>query len=297
MKRRVLLFIVSLLVVCCAAPAFAMDVMMGAKAGYYVWTPFYKDFGASGMSDIDYGTGMLAGPIVSLLLSPDLTFSLAGLAGRQSTHWQSVFSDFHDPAIKITGGYYFDTLRVDVDSALSYRLSDNYKLFVGYKFLYLSTDYKYTELRTTSGPPPNSIDEIDVMDMRLVTPFHGPALGVGASFPLSERVFASANVSGLYMMGNFKADRLVGYSDDGSGNLVQNTTLSMKSSKMEQFGLNVEPAIGFNPGGGLPIISLGVRFQWLRVRFTEKRDWNGGETDKWFDDYLYGIFVSAVYVF
>ncbi len=118
MKRRVLMFLVSLLVVCCAAPSFAMDVIVGAKAGYYVWRPFYNEVGASGMSDIDYGTGMLAGPIVSLLLSPDLTFSLAGLAGRQSTHWQSTFSDF-DSTQNVSGGYYFDTLRVDIDSALS----------------------------------------------------------------------------------------------------------------------------------------------------------------------------------
>ncbi len=126
------------------ATRLAMDSCLAPK-------PLYAggrstELGAAGMDDIDYGTGMLAGPIVSLLLSPDLTFSLAGLAGRQSTHWQSKFSDY-SAAQEVSGGYYFDALRVDIDSALSYRLSDNFKVFAGYKLLYLSTDYKYTEVR------------------------------------------------------------------------------------------------------------------------------------------------------
>jgi len=132
-----------------------------------------------------------------------------------------------------------------------------------------------------------------------VTPFHGPALGFGVSFPLSDRVFTSANISILYLLGNFKMEDGARFSANNDPPLdpLSSAPVSMKSSQMEQYGLNVEPAIGFNPGNGLPIISLGARFQWLRVRFTEKRDWNGGETDKWFDDYLYGVFVSAVYVF
>lgn len=293
MKRRVLLFIVSLLVLGCAAPAFATDVIVGAKAGYYIWRPFYNDLGASGMSDIDYGTGMLAGPVVSLLLSPDLTFSLAGLAGRQSTHWQSKFSDF-DSIQNVSGGYYFDTLRIDIDSALSYRLSDNFKLFAGYKFLYLSTDYKYTEVRTLVAT--GAIDEIGIQDMHVVTPFHGPALGIGMSLPLNDRVFVSANLSALYMIGVFDVKKNTRYTSDSPPTIFSGGDDPFEKARMQQFGLNVEPAIGFNPGGGLPIISLGLRFQWLRVRFTETRDYNGG-TDDWFDDYLYGMFVSAVYVF
>lgn len=291
MKRILLLVLCLLLVACLASPSFATDVIVGAKAGYYAWRPFYKELGASGMDDIDYGTGMLAGPVVSLLLSPDLTFSLAGLAGRQSTHWQSKFSDF-DSDTDVSGGYYFDALRIDIDSALSYRLSDNFKVFAGYKLLYLSTDYKYTEIRTDD--PGATIDEIDVQDMQIVTPFHGPALGVGVSFPLSERVFAAANLSALYMRGLFKVERLDRYSSSG-GPLLPNPT-TMARVGMEQYGFNVEPVIGFNPGGGLPVISLGLRFQWLRVHFTEEKPDMPG-TDQWFDDYLYGIFVSAVYVF
>ena len=294
MKRCLLFILCPLLAASIAVPAFATDVIVGAKAGYYAWRPFYKELGASGMDDIDYGTGMLAGPVVSLLFSPDVTFSLAGLAGRQSTHWQSKFSDF-SAVQEVSGGYYFDALRVDIDSALSYRLSDNFKVFAGYKLLYLSTDYKYTEVRsTTPGMVP---DEIDIQDMRVVTPFHGPALGIGISLPLNNRVFVSANTSVLYMVGVFDSKKNVRYQDSGPlFDGFTRVTDQMPETKMEQFGLNVEPAIGFNPGDGLPIISLGLRFQWLRVHFTETEPEMPGPDD-WMDDYLYGVFVSAVYVF
>jgi len=292
--KRVLLFTLCLLLAASiAAPAFATDIIVGAKAGYYIWRPFYNDLGASGMSDIDYGTGMLAGPVVSLLLSPDLTFSLAGLAGRQSTHWQSKFSNF-DSDTDVSGGYYFDTLRIDIDSALSYRLSDNLKLFAGYKLLYLSTDYKYTEVRT--AVPGGAIEAIDIQDMHIITPFHGPALGVGVSLPLNDRVFVAANLSALYMIGVFDVKKNTRHTSEPPPGAFVGVDDPFEKARMQQYGLNVEPAIGFNPGGGLPIISLGLRFQWLRVRFTETRDYNGG-TDDWFDDYLYGMFVSAVYVF
>ena len=289
-------FIVALVCMLVSVPAFAMDVMLGAKAGYYAWRPFYKELGASGMDDIDYGAGVPAGPIVSLLFSPDLTFSLAGLAGRQSTHWQAVFSDF-DASQEVSGGYYFDVLRVDVDSALSYRLSDNFKLFAGYKLLYLSADYKHTEIRTSI--PGRVPEEIDIQDVNIVTPFHGPALGVGISLPLSDRVFVSTNASMLYMVGILDQKRGVRYVDHNDGSsfdgLERKTSSMMPKLRTEQFGLNVEPAIGFNPGEGMPVISLGLRFQWLRVHFTERNEDFGGPG--WMNDYLYGVFVSAVYMF
>jgi len=142
-------------------------------------------------------------------------------------------------------------------------------------------------------------DEIDIQDMRVVTPFHGPALGIGISLPLNDRVFFSANTSVLYMVGAFDSKKNVRYQDEDSGAGLDGfirVTDQMPKTRMEQFGLNVEPAIGFNPGDGLPIISLGLRFQWLRVHFTETEQEMPGPDD-WMDDYLYGIFISAVYVF
>ncbi len=299
MLKRFLIAVAVVIAAFTAVESYAADVMVGAKGGYYVWVPFYRDLGASGMSDIDQGTGMLAGPVFSFVLSPDFTFSLAGLAGRQSTHWQSLYSDFEGHSnTQITGGYYFDVLRVDIDSALSYRLDDMFKVFVGYKYLYLRLDYRYTEIRTMS-PTGGAIDETDTQNAEFVTPFHGPAIGLGVTRALSERVFLSANFSCMYMWGNFDNTKHERYSYTSDDNFAsgEHRTDVMTTTSMEQFGMNIEPMIGFNPGNDLPIISLGLRFQWLRVKFTENTTGEDAFPDKWLNDYLYGIFVSAIYVF
>ena len=121
MKKLVIIIIVLLIALSFTADTKAMEYMAGAKTGYYAWQPFLKDAGGSGMSDIEWGTGMLYGPIVSLIFSPDISFSVAGLIGKQSTHWQSMYSDF-DGNKQITGTYYFEAFRADFDSALSLKL-------------------------------------------------------------------------------------------------------------------------------------------------------------------------------
>ena len=134
--------------------------------------------------------------------------------------------------------------------------------------------------------------------MNNVTPFHGPALGVGISLPLNDRVFVSANMSALYMIGVFDAKKNTRYISDPPPNPFSGGDDPFEKSRMQQFGLNLEPAIGLNPGEGMPIISLGLRFQWLRVHFTETKQGVEvpGPSDR-MKDYLYGVFVSAVYVF
>jgi len=210
------------------------------------------------------------------------------MAGRQSTHWLSVYSDF-DAANEVSGCYYFDALRVDVDAALSYRVSESFKLFLGYKYLYLSVDYKNSEQRSPVGGGAPTYSTLN--EMKVLTPFHGPAAGIGYSLLLSDRVFFAANVSAMYMIGRFKIEKSVTY-DQLAPDVERRKS---PSTGMDQLGFNVEPSIGFNPGNGLPIITLGLRYQMLRIRFTENSDY--AEKDKWLNDSLYGVFVSAVYTF
>ncbi len=70
-------------------PSFSngAEYMAGVRAGYFAWQPFLKDIGASGMSDITWGTGMLYGPIFSVMFTDDLSISVSALFGKQSTHW------------------------------------------------------------------------------------------------------------------------------------------------------------------------------------------------------------------
>lgn len=62
------------------------EYMAGIRGGYFAWQPFLKDIGASGMSDIKWGTGVLYGPIFSVMFTDELTLSVSSLMGKQSTH-------------------------------------------------------------------------------------------------------------------------------------------------------------------------------------------------------------------
>jgi hypothetical protein len=292
MRKAVIVFISLLIALSFTADTKAMEYMAGAKSGYYAWQPFLKDVGASGMSDIEWGTGMLYGPIVSLIFMPDLSFSVAGLIGEQSTHWQSIFSDF-DNTTKVTGTYYFEAFRADFDSALSYRLTENFKIFAGYKYQYLKFTYRYTEIRTdTSG----NITEIDVVKMdNMRMPLHGPAFGLGLSLPLGMKYFFAANLSGIYLQGKSKFKSKNYNSNGGADPLEYDPDSKSTDFKVRQMGLNFEPAIGFSAGEGLPIVTLGFRYQRFWVRIPDAT--GDPFPKKTFDDILVGGFISAVFMF
>ena len=291
MKKVIIVFLTLFIALSFTSNSKAMEYMVGAKSGYYAWQPFLKDIGASGMSDIGWGTGILYGPIASIIFTPDISFSLAGLTGKQSTHWQSFNSDFSSSQ-RVTGNYYFETMRADLDSALSYRLTENFKIFAGYKYQYLKVTYRYTEVRTNIWT--GAIEEIDVVRMdNMKTPLHGPALGLGLSLPLGMKYFLTVNLSGIYIQGKSEFKNKMYYSDGNSAFILQNDTSS--KNKMRQTGLNFEPAIGFSAGEGLPIITLGFRYQRFWVKFVDAT--GDPLPKKTLHDTLIGGFVSAVFMF
>ena len=227
-----------------------------------------------------------------MLFTENISASLAGLTGVQSTHWLSKVASHED--YYTTGTFYLESRRTDIDAALSYRIHQNFKLFLGYKYQYIVSKLRYTELRTDSSLV---IDEIDVDDIEIETPSHGPALGIGYSLPFGKGFFFAANLSGLYMRGRLTVDELwklrysLGFNDphlnEGSSKETRWDT--------EQMGVNFEPSIGFSAGESGLIFTLGFRYQWLRTKID-------GDLEpgiKWpdMDDYLYGVFISVLYSF
>jgi hypothetical protein len=48
------------------------------------------------------------------------------------------------------------------------------------------------------------------------------------------------------------------------------------------------------------IFTLGFRFQWIRINFTEDAVFDSigvAKTSEWMDDYIYGAFVGVMFVF
>lgn len=174
---------------------------------------------------------------------------------------------------------------------MSYRLSQYFKVFAGYKYQYLAMDYNYTELRTDSS---NNITDVQVGAIKISTNlFHGPALGLGFNYPITDVYFFSINVSGLYMTGDieFKAK---GYESVPPPNPLTPSIDAKIESPIRQIGINVEPVIGMNPGNNLPIITVGIRYQKSRLQITSSEL---GLENKWLDDTIAGAFISIVFMF
>ena len=76
---------------------------------------------------------------------------------------------------------------------------------------------------------------------------------------------------------------------------VTNEGATGRTYATRQMGLNAEPAVGIVIGN--VVATLGVRFQWVRIRFIDKPmiDTVQFGPTSWMNDYLYGVFVGAMY--
>lgn len=269
----------------------AMDFLVGAKGGYFVWDPFIKRIGVTQFEQIDTGSGVLYGPVFSVLFTPDLSLSVSGLMGTQSTSWTSENFTSDSDSNPRTGTFTLDMDRIDVDSALSYRLTDNFKIFAGYKYQRsIMTQESVTYERRLSSTQITTRHEY----IEITMPVNGPALGLGFSAPIGERYFFAANLSALYMWGKMDFDSKEYEYDSTVSSTIQskNESNKIKGIKVNIRGINFEPTIGASMGEGMPIFTLGVRTQWSQLKIVDGDKINADA--KWCNDYQYGLFVSVV---
>jgi len=280
---------------CFVKPVPAMDFLIGVKGGYFVWDPYLTRVGSPQFDSMENGAGELYGPVFSVLFTSDLSLSVSGLYGQQSSHWTSEdFKHSSTDTMVETSTFIMEVERIDIDSALSYRLSENFKIFAGYKYQY------FDMLMDNSGfqrDPSNAANLIGFHgESEVKMPFNGPAIGVGFSTPFGERFFFASNLSALYMWGKIK------FSGDSYYYDTTDTTKKFPTGgndssgiTLRSRGLNLEPTVGAGLGEGSPIVTLGIRAQWSQIKFV-----NGdkmGLKEKWANDYQYGLFVSIVQPF
>lgn len=295
MKKLVLIILILLV----SSYSFAMDFLVGAKAGYFVWVPYFQEMNGSGIEELETGSGVLYGPAASVIITDDISFSGVMLYGKQSTYWKNDQTPkvFGTQSIVSTGTFYSEIQRVDVDSVLSYRLAEQVKLFVGYKYQYTEIKIRGTFMESNDGDISN-YEAVQVGDVTMEVPSHGPALGIGYSIALSQNFFATVNLSGLYMFSKQKyvKNRWVTYEDSGSVLVVSHI---MEASGIEfdtkQLGINIEPSAGIMIGD--IVTTLGLRIQWMRTKFVDEPviGTKHFAPSGWMDDYLYGLFISVIY--
>ncbi|MBP7582585.1 MAG: hypothetical protein KBA61_01045 [Spirochaetes bacterium] len=285
-----------------ASSAFAMDYVLGARAGFFFWSPYYKDMPeGTGFAEMRTGHGGLYGPIFVLNFTDTVALSVSGLFGQQTTQWHS----WNGTGAKDDGTEflysrtaYVEANRYDVDSALSYALMPGLRLFAGYKFQYMKVNWYSTERIYTPTSPETYKTFINDNEFEFKVPLHGVALGCGYSRSLTDLYFFSVSVSGIYTRGTLNSSQYSAqYNDVGlvppeSGK--PNPREETFKTNIHQYGFNIEPSIGIRTSG--PIVTLGVRYQLLRTQFYELDSSGGdGPDDRWMNDQLYGVFVAVMF--
>lgn len=284
----------------CTISAFAIDYVLGARAGFFFWRPFYKDLpSGTGFEDIRTGHGGLYGSILATNFTDRIGLSISGLMGQQTTQWHS----WNNSGVSGDGSpynysrtSYVEANRYDLDSTLSYSIMPGFRLFIGYKFQYMQVKWYSTERIYMIN---DNKTEIRDVEFEFTMPLHGIAAGCGYSSNISSYYFFTVSLSCVYTCGAFNYDNVVTkYIDTGiapPGVNESNPRRESDEMDVHQYGFNIEPSVGIRTSG--PLVAIGIRYQLLRTQFYNIESSGGdGPDDRWMNDHLYGIFVSVMYV-
>ncbi|HOP64281.1 MAG TPA: hypothetical protein PK358_11630 [Spirochaetota bacterium] len=216
----------------------AAEYLIGVRGGYFIWDPWLKDL-TSMFEEMETGSGALYGPVASVLLTEDLSFSLSGLFGTQTG--EGIAEDIPGGGEYQTLKYSFNTFRMDIDAALSYRVMENFKIFAGYKYWYNKIEYSAMDYRTDAPGAGGAITAVYQEDVDITQPFHGPAAGIGMSMPIgSSGYFFAANLSCLYMWGKMDMDSEPREQYYSGGGWTYDTSDPMEENiSMVMYGINV----------------------------------------------------------
>lgn len=289
MKTRVLALMLMLVV----APSvlFAADFAAGLKGGYFVWRPFIKDIGGPQFEQMENGTGALYGPFFAVTIPAGFSFSASLLTGKQSSQWRA--GNTYEAADNryVSGTFYAEEDRYDADFALGYRATDRIRIFAGYKFQFLDMDIVFTRRTAQFETAMRVEDEQTGAELMI----HGAAAGVNYTAPISDIYFISLSFSGIMTTGEIElTSERVDYDTSGSAITGSGSGPYTNAFNLRQAGVNFEPALGIRTGG--PVITLGLRYQYMRTKFADLGADDEVNRD-WMDDHLYGVFVSAMLVF
>ncbi len=275
---------------------YSMSFMLGAKSGYYIWKPMFSELKGGGLEDVDKGDGLLYGPVASLMITDGFSLTVSFLTGKQTKDFSehNSYKSWAGTTENHIGTYNIEIKRTDIDTALSYSLMKNFKLIAGYKYQRVNMDFNATFIKVDS-------ESIGNIKEKMEFPAHGPALGVGYSHAFSDTYFAAVNFSLVYMRGEWKFSSFQQdqFYPDGAGNLTYSyDTQDLGSYKTVQYGMNLEPIAGAMILDNM-IVTLGFRFQWVKTDIKDKFAPGGDDItpDEPLNDYIYGMFVSAIYMF
>jgi len=243
------------------AEANAGTILVGAKGWYAEWDSAFDKAFADAIttalpgfsSTVKPGTGFLVGPTAGYQSdNGDWSLSVAYMA----------FSSFTNKTEYEFSGVTVETKtemqKRDLDIALSYSLSDYFKVFAGYKYVTCKYDVNFD-------------DGSDFYEVKMTSSI--PTAGAGLAFPLSEEIALGLQFGLLYVFPEYK--------------------ISDEKIKTENgYGISIEPNLTFLLSESI-MTQLGIRYQVYNVKFADPS--YPMETTK--NDQLVGVTLAVMYLF
>jgi hypothetical protein len=259
--------------------------MIGAKGWFALWdsavldwfekdiSANFKEMGLNLESDIDTGSGYLAGPLFGYQ-TPDGTWSLSLAA--------MVFSDFSQDWTGQAGSMKLntdvDTDRKDIDLAISYSFHGYQGDLDFLRYLRLYGGFKYQKIKYDLTLSYETLMGPRNFDYDLDTDVYTPTIGAGFVYPLMDKLAVGIN-GGLGL------------------SIIE---LELKAPDGDRFDIDPDTSIAYNGEATLTylpiehfIIQLGFRIQAWYLKARRPQTWDETESR----DLTYGPTLSLLYAF
>jgi hypothetical protein len=239
--------------------AVAGTFMIGAKGWYAEWDSAFDKAVADLLAESGYtstvkpGKGFLAGPVIAYQ-NGNWSFSGAFMllsSFDNKTEFENLSASSET---KMT--------RRDIDLALSYSLTDYFKVFAGYK--YITSKYN---VDFSNGN--------DFYDAKMIS--HIPTAGLAFAYQIINKLTAGIQFGLLYVISDYK--------------LTPSGSEEEKVDVDNGYGINIEPNLSYFLLDCV-MLQFGVRYQIYNVKFTDLEGWSGSKNDKFL-----GVTLGAMYVF
>ena len=284
----VLLFVLSFVVIAYPTGGHAGTFMIGAKSWFAVWDSaidqelidlagqdieddLETNYGV-GNAEVDSspekGFGFIAGPLLGYQ-SNDGLWSFSGAIMLLNSFSQETDGTVVADGTEYDGEYELELNRSEIDLAVTRSITNNFKVFAGYKHLILENKFS-GEIKNAPITYKGDIYKVDIT-MQI------PTIGIGYVYPFTDKMIFGLQLGVLYAMTDVEYKN---YIWDESGDVdVENSP-----------GYTAEANLSFLASDQF-LLQGGFRYQAIKFK-TESGE--VADIDAW--DQFYGITISAVYI-
>jgi len=224
---------------------------------------YMENSGLTLISDSDPGDGYLVGPLFGYMTDDGKwSFSFAPMVISDFSQ------DWHGMAGAMVQRATIDLTRHDFDFAASMKLSDNYKLFFGYKYQDMQMDFNLTFDAMGS-----SLETLYVIESQV----HIPTVGISGVYQLGSSLVAGGQVGLLYTFPTLE---------------IKEGGITRDIRPWNSFGFNLEASLTYRPVTDV-LLQAGYRYQVFELEARAPGSVNVISSY----DITHGLTLTGVYLF